>query len=196
MREAVIALILWGILVITPLSELLERTLLGHVLVEFPLLIGVGVALGRGVAHHTQSGFNVINRGGIPGILIASFATAFWMIPRWLDASLTDPNVALLKYVTFPLCIGFLLAVSWPRLPPLARGVVKIELLSMLFRVGWLYLISPERLCSNYLLSEQEKLGKAFLIIASGLTLIWGLNAFFRDARETPNQQRLLSNSG
>jgi hypothetical protein len=50
-------------------------------------------------------------------------------------------------------------------------------LIATAFRLGWLYLISPTRLCSNYLLSDQQQLGK-FLLgigIAMCLTLAWKL---------------------
>ena len=39
---------------------------------------------------------------------------------------------------------------------PVTRGVFKIALLSMPQRLGWLYLISPNRLCNHYLLSDQQ----------------------------------------
>jgi hypothetical protein len=46
--------------------------------------------------------------------------------------------------------------------------------------LGWLYLASPERLCSNYLLGDQQWLGKIMLGVGAIISLmvawnlIWG----------------------
>lgn len=56
-------------------------------------------------------------------------------------------------------------------------GVVLLELTATLFRLGWLYLISPVRLCSNYLLDDQQRLGASLLAIgfATVVVLVWKL---------------------
>jgi hypothetical protein len=57
------------------------------------------------------------------------------------------------------------------------RGVFLLELIASAFRLGWLYLVSPTRLCSNYLLSDQQQLGKYLFAIgiATCLVLAWKL---------------------
>jgi hypothetical protein len=42
----------------------------------------------------------------------------------------------------------------------------------MTFRLGWLYLVSPVRLCSNYLLSDQQQLGKIMLAVGVAICLL------------------------
>ncbi|MBL6707890.1 MAG: hypothetical protein ISP99_01045 [Pseudomonadales bacterium] len=116
---------------------------------------------------------------GIPGILITIFTIAFWMIPRWIDASLTNTSVEWIKHSSLVLLGGIPLALSWERLYPVARGAVKIEFLSMLFRLGWLYLISPDRFCNSYLLEDQIWLGWGMIIIGMALTLTWLVPVFF-----------------
>ncbi len=57
------------------------------------------------------------------------------------------------------------------------RGVVLLELIATTFRLGWLYLISPVRLCSNYLLNDQQLLGGLLLAVGFSvvLVLVWKL---------------------
>jgi type II secretory pathway component PulM len=52
-----------------------------------------------------------------------------------------------------------------------------MELIATMMRLGWLYLISPIRLCSNYLLDDQQRLGKILLVagFAILLVLVWKL---------------------
>jgi hypothetical protein len=52
------------------------------------------------------------------------------------------------------------------------RGVFLVEFVASFFRLGWLYLISPIRLCNNYALDDQQRLGGYMLAIGGGL-LVW-----------------------
>ena len=104
------------------------------------------------------------------GLLLASLTGVVWMLPLALDAALDDSRVALAKFLSVPLLIGAPVALSWPRAGFVVRGVVLAELTATLFRLGWLYLISPLRLCSNYLLDDQQRLGK--LLLAGGFAIV------------------------
>ncbi len=179
-----IAIGVWAAIALTPIGRWLESTMAGHVLIEIPLLVAAGIALGARIETHLARLLRPCNGGGIPGVLIAAFALAFWMIPRWLDAALTDALLAMAKYVSLTCLVGMPLAWSWSRMHPIARGVVKVEFLAMLFRLGWLYLISPDRLCNNYLLDDQMRLGQGFLALGGALTIIWLVPVFF-DLRPT-----------
>jgi hypothetical protein len=86
--------------------------------------------------------------------------------------------VALAKYVSVPLLVGAPLALSWPHMHAIAKGLVWIELLATLLRLGWLYLAAPTRLCNNYSLSDQILLGKLLLIIAATITAYWVIRLF------------------
>ena len=59
------------------------------------------------------------------------------------------------------------------------RGLVKIEFLAMCFRLGWLYLISPDRLCNSYLLDDQVLLGRGLLVLGVALSITWLYPVFF-----------------
>jgi len=169
-----------------PLLGVLESTMLSHVLIQFPILIAIGIVLGDKSRMAFAPLLKVCNGGGIAGILIATFTLAFWMIPRWLDAALNDHWVGVAKYLSLVMLVGVPLAWSWSRLHFIARSVVKIEFLTMLFRLGWLYLISPDRLCNNYLLKDQTYLGYGFLILAVSLAISWLIPVFFG----SPSEQR------
>ena len=159
-------------------------------LVEIPLLVTVGFVLGRRIEPQLRKGLGLLNGGGIPGILLVTFALAFWMIPRWLDASLQAPEVAAAKYISLVAVAGMPLAWSWDRLHPIARGLAKIELLAMCFRLGWLYLISPDRLCNSYLIDDQVLLGQGLLVVGIALSITWLYPVFFGAwSVSTPREQ-------
>ena len=173
----------------TPLGARLAATMPGHVLVQIPILVSIGVLLGRSLEPRVRPVLARLNAGGIAGILLASFTIAFWMIPRWLDASLTSSAIAGAKYFSLVLLAGMPLAWSWSRLHPIARGVVKIEFLAMLFRLGWLYLISPERFCNNYLLTDQVWLGRGLIVVAIALSITWLIPVFFGEFASRPEDR-------
>lgn len=191
-RTALGALGLLLVIVATPVGPALAATMMGHVLVQIPFLVAVGLVLGRYIEPNIDGILQRWNAGGIPGILLASFAIGFWMIPRWLDGSLTSTATEAAKYASLVLLAGLPLAWSWARLHPVARGVVKIEFLAMLFRLGWLYLISPDRLCNSYLLTDQTWLGRGLVLVAIALSITWLVPVFFGDfaAVPTPNGPR------
>ena len=172
-----IALAAWLLIMLTPAGAWLEATLLGHVAVEIPLLVCFGVIAGNRLKPRLA---RILGAAALPCILLACFTLAFWMIPRWLDASVNDAVIAWVKYLSLPILAGIPLALGWNALHPIARGVVKLEFLAMLFRLGWLYLVSPDRLCNNYLLSEQQQLGHAFIILGLVCGMMWLTRLFFR----------------
>lgn len=72
----------------------------------------------------------------------------FWLLPRSLGSALNEGTVELAKLA------------SLPRLKPVTKGFVLVNLMSILCVMGWLYLSAPNRLCNNYPLNEQVLLGK------------------------------------
>lgn len=173
------AIIVWLLITLTPLGKWMESSMPVHVLVEIPVLVIIGIIIGEFTKEKFTPMLTLLNHGGITGMILVSILFAFWMIPRWLDASLTIEAISLAKYISLPLGVGIPLAWSWNALHPIARAVVKIEFLSMLFRLGWIYIISPTRLCNNYLINEQEILGKCILVIGILLSMTWLIPLFF-----------------
>jgi len=168
------------VLLAPPLRHALESSMTAQMLLQLPLLVGVGGLLAQALPVPLLARIARWNHLGISGLVLASVASAFWMLPRTLDASVTEPLVATAKYLSLPLLVGLPFALSWPRMSFIVRGVFLLEFIATFFRLGWLYLISPERLCNLYLLDDQQRLGKYMLVIGSALLLgvvgklIWG----------------------
>jgi len=156
--------------------ELLELSLINHMLFQIPLLALAGWMIGRGFF---SSLFAEWNECGIPGLLIAVFAMLFWMIPRWLDAALSEPLWEAIKFITIPLLIGLPLGISWPRMSPFSRAVVWSNSISMLVVIGWLYVAAPVRVCNNYLVNQQEEFGYTAMALALVIALYWVGRLFF-----------------
>ena len=165
----------------SPVGAWLESTMVGHVLLQLPLLVTIGLFAIDVLPTKLTNMVVLINAGGIFGCISITFIFLVWMIPRCLDASLAYESVALCKYLSL-IVGGMLLRMSWPLAHPITRGLLQIEFITMLLRLGWLYLISPERLCNSYLLSEQIWLGRGFLIIALALCCTWLIPVFFGDS--------------
>jgi hypothetical protein len=74
-------------------------------------------------------------------------------------------------YLSVLLLIGLPLALAWPRMSFIVEGVLLIECIATLFRLGWLCLVWPHRLCNLYLLGDQQRLGQLLLLIGTVLFL-------------------------
>ncbi|NYT78848.1 hypothetical protein H0A71_17790 [Alcaligenaceae bacterium] len=159
-------------LLLPPVQHTLEATMTAQMLVQIPLLIAIGYFLGRAMAPHLPSWIAHWNHGGVTGLILTSIAGLAWMLPRLLDASVAEPWAMIAKFISVPLLIGVPFGISWPQAGFIVRGVFLLELIATFFRLGWLFMISPTRLCSNYLLSDQQRLGEYLLVIGAGLLLI------------------------
>jgi len=187
-RPAAMAAVLLLALATPPMRHALEASMTVQMLVQLPLLAAAGYVLGRAIPFRPEALLADWNHRGITGLVLASLASAYWMLPRLLDASATDAATAAAKFVSVPLLIGVPLALSWPRASFVVRGMFAVELLASLFRLGWIYLISPLRLCNNYSLDDQQRLGR--LLIAAGAALflwmawklLWGKFDVIRNA--------------
>jgi hypothetical protein len=177
---AFIAAMLFLVVLAPPVKQALEASMTTQMLVQIPLLIAVGLLVARVLPVGVPPTIDEWNYRGISGLTLATITSVLWMLPRALDASVTDPGVAVAKYLSLPLLIGLPLALSWPRMSFVVRGVFLVECIATLFRLGWLYLVSTERLCNLYLLDDQQRLGQYLLLIGAALLLgvawkvIWG----------------------
>ena len=175
-----LGLALWFALAVPPVRDVLEATMTRQMLVQIPLLVLAGWWLAAWLPQRLIDGLARWNRSGISGFLLASLAGMLWMVPRMLDAALDVPWIAFVKFVSVPLLIGAPLALSWPRSGFVVRGVLLAEVIATAFRLGWLYEASPVRLCSNYLLGDQQRLGTWLFVIGAALCLwlawklLWG----------------------
>ncbi|WP_282610486.1 hypothetical protein [Pelagibius sp. Alg239-R121] len=121
--------------------------------------------------------------------LVAVFAVFFWMLPRYIDASLINPFVEFAKFLTLPTLVGASLALAWRQAHPFLRGFLKANAISMLGVLGFLYIHAPLRICNSYLVSDQQRLGYGFLIAAIAVSLAWTFPLFFPSPSETGASQ-------
>jgi hypothetical protein len=174
--------VLMILLVLPPILDRLESSMIGVMIVQIPLLVTAGYLAGVVTGQKLKRKSGSWNANGIPGLLFGLFILFFWILPRSVDASLNDSYIKLAKLITLPLMAGIPFGVSWRRVHPVVKGAVKANLVSMLAVMGWLYLAVPVRVCNNYLLSQQNALGKTMLVIAILLALKWAIGAFAKFA--------------
>jgi len=167
-------ILLYMVLVMPPVAAWLEGSMAGHMLIQIPLLALAGGLAARGAAGRRRAVLAGFNAGGVPGLLVAMFAAALWMLPRMLDAALQSSLVEAAKFTAVPLLVGVPLALSWPLMPPVARGFVWANLISHAAVLGWLYTVAPYRLCTRYLYDQQALVGAALFIVAMALLVGWG----------------------
>lgn len=153
-----------------------------HMLVHIPWIMASGVFAGLALSAAEISrsyvggamyhGYGFFNKYGVPGLLFASFAAGYWMIPKALDDVLVSHTMQLLKFVVL-FVAGMVLVESWRR----AHLVIKLFFLGnfswMAAIVGMLYQDEPVRLCNFYLQSDQEIAGIGLVIMAIALPLLW-----------------------
>jgi len=181
-RSLLAASALWLALATPPARAWLEASMTLHMLVQLPLLAGIGYYMGRvwlqsppdGSAARALGGVQSFNAGGITGLLGATFVMVLWMLPRFLDLARLDAPVDALKYLSVT-AAGVAVALSWPRLPAIARAVVHLEVIATLFRFGWGYLAAEERLCLAYLAGDQQRAGELLLWfgVAYAVAVAW-----------------------
>ncbi len=175
-----VAALLFAVLLLPPSRRLLESSMTLQMLVQLPLLISTGYLLREAVPAPLAAVIARWNQHGISGLVLASLAGMFWMLPRSLDTAVSLPWTAFAKFASVPLLIGLPLGLSWPHMGFIVRGVFLLELIATFFRLGWLYLVSPMRLCNNYLLDDQQRAGETMLVIGSVILagvlakLLWG----------------------
>ena len=176
-RLCLIGAILWAALAVPPVRHAFESAMTLQMLVQIPLLALAGWWLAQGTPDWLDRALSAWNHRGISGLLLASLVGMVWMLPLAMDAALDDPQVELAKFLSVPLLIGAPIALSWPRAGFVVRGMVLLEVIATVLRLGWLYLISPVRLCSNYLLDDQQRVGRILLVVGFVilLVLVWKL---------------------
>lgn len=184
-RPALPALATVLLLALPPLRQWLEASMSTHMLVQMPLLAAAGFIGLRGWSAARRARLRRWVGGPLPLVLVALFASSYWMLPRALDAALLDPWTELAKFVSLPLLVGAPLALAWERMGAIARGFVWTNFLSMLAVLGWLYIAAPVRVCNSYLQSGQYEAGRWMVGLAVAGFIAW-LAAWLAGPGATP----------
>lgn len=169
---AILGGILWLAVCLPPVRRVLESRMTWHMLGEIPLLAACGVMLALAIPESVRRATRPWNDGGISGLLLASSFWMIWMLPIALDAAVDQPAVIAVKLLGLPLLVGIPLQLSWPLAGFMVRAIFLIEIVATLFRAGWLYMASPERLCSSYLIGDQQIAGELLLWLGAGVLLV------------------------
>lgn len=163
----------------------LTRLMSLHMLVQIPMLVLSGALLQRALVYQGFGHRPVFqpflrlyyqcNELGLPGLILVSFAGAYWMVPKALDDVLLSPSLALAKYVGLVLA-GMLFQESWSRSHLVIRLFFLGNLCWMMAIAGIMYQENPERLCNFYLQSDQEIAGIGLVVMACILPSLWFLS--------------------
>lgn len=176
----VLLALVWG------LEGPLTATMTRHMFVHIPLLLLCGMLFGRALGLYADKSSGRLYRAlrcyrqydefGVPGLLLASFAGACWMLPRTLDFVLASGWADFWKFLSL-LIVGMVLYDALCR----ANVVIKLFFLGnfcwMAAVVGIVYQNNTARLCNYYLLGDQELAGMGLVALAVVLPLLWLLSA-------------------
>jgi hypothetical protein len=180
LRRAGVGLIgaLYLLLATPPARAWLEATMSAHMLVQIPLLAALGFIACRLLTPRRQKALLAAAGGALPCVVLATFASTYWMLPRALDEALASPLVEAAKFVSLPALVGVPLALAWRRLGAIGRGFIWTNFISMLAVLGWLYIAAPMRVCNSYLVDQQESAGWLMVKVALLLFAAWLASLF------------------
>ncbi|PAJ73458.1 hypothetical protein CJF42_15865 [Pseudoalteromonas sp. NBT06-2] len=168
----------------TLLIPILQQSLIVHLFIAIPGLMFLGYLMGRTILPEPST-IAKWNQTGIPMLLMASLLFIFWMIPRFLDSSIQQQSFYLLKIFSLTFLCGLPLAWSLKKVSYITLNFFRIEFIATLFRMTWLFMTAKERLCINYLYSEQVLVGKTFLILAILFSLWPAIRVVFGQHKES-----------
>jgi hypothetical protein len=160
------------LLSVPPLGPLLKSSMTLHMLVQISAFVLLGALLGRGWLRRMPAASVWARTYRWPLLLTATATLMAWMIPRLLDLAVQSAAIDAAKAASLVLLAGLPLALAWAGLGPVLRGILHVEALATVLRLGWLYLESPVRLCAQYGLNDQAQLGRA-LLMAGALYAAW-----------------------
>lgn len=171
----------------TLLIPILQQSLVAHLFIAIPGLIFFGYLMGRTILVE-PSLFAKWNQSGIPMMIMASLLFIFWMIPRFLDSSIQQQSFYLFKIFSLTFLCGLPLAWSLKKISYITLNFFRIEFIATLFRMTWLFMTAKERLCINYLYSEQALVGNTFLILAITFSLWPASRVVFGQYKESTRE--------
>ena len=159
------------LLSIPRVRDALEADMARHMLVEFPLVVGIG-AVATGFAPRAGAAFARIDRMGLAGWLFASLALGYWMIPAALDAALAGPAMNAAKFAALA-AAGFALRASASRSPPALEVFFVGNFAWMSATAGLLYQDAETQLCLNYLADGQQRAGRGLGALSMAYAIAW-----------------------
>ncbi len=154
--------------------QYLEQTMARHMLLQIPMLIIGGAAVGRALslAGVKAGRLRAYDEHGITGLLAFVLVTGYWMMPKVLDSALTSAATEQCKILSL-VAAGFVLPASLSR----ANTIIQLFFLGnfapMMAVAGMLYQDAPVRLCNSYLIDDQVVAGTGLVMLALAVPLLW-----------------------
>ena len=177
------AVALASVVLSPPVRHMLEKDMALHMLLQFSLLILVGVLLAGQVTSVGRASIARWNTYGIAGLGFVAIAAALGMVPRLLDLALVDLRVEWIKCVVLVIC-GLSLRLSWRQAGIVVQFFFLGNVLPMMAIAGSLYIETPQRLCNAYRLDEQLLVGQELMWLAGGLGTLWLVHVGWKYSRE------------
>jgi hypothetical protein len=162
------------LMLVPPVRQLTESSMTAHMLIQYPCLLLSGALLVQAIPAASRSALSRWNELGISGLVGSALSLALLMIPRVLDLALVDWRVEVLKFLAL-LTTGAALSLSWQRAGVVIQAFFLGNVLTMTAVVGMLYQDAAVRVCNAYRLDDQQDLGRALVLIAIGIGVIWSL---------------------
>lgn len=166
-----LSLALAGIAVAVVFRHWLEASMLRHMLFQLPLLGLCGWSLSSRWPRPPWSAR--FDEYGVSGLTALLFISAYWMIPRALELSLTSPLSEAAKIISV-LTLGYLLPASLERSPWTVQLFFLGNFGAMMAIAGMQYQEMPQRLCNAYRLDDQVLTGNALVAAAILISILWG----------------------
>ncbi len=170
-RQALLAAVSIGMVVVL-LRGWLEADMARHMLIEFPLLLLVGLGVAKALPERAIALMMRSNQLGLAGFTLMSLTAAFWMIPVALDEALRSGPAAAAKYLSF-LASGMVLPASFRAAPLAVQAFFVGNWVWMTATVGLLYQNAPQPLCVNYLIGTQLRAGQGLIAAAVAIACLW-----------------------
>jgi len=170
-RHALLIAAFAGLLVFS-LDNWLEGDMARHMVIEFPLLLLAGAAIGRALEDRFGAQIACCNQMGLVGFAFASITLAYWMIPAALDLAVLDERVAVGKYISLVVS-GALLWSSFAAAPLAVQAFFVGNFACMTATVGLIYQSAPQQLCLNYRADTQAAAGEGLVGIAVIAACMW-----------------------
>lgn len=157
-----------------PLRHAIEASMSAHMLLQFPLLLGLGWAASPLVPDFIRLAYARADEGSLTTVALVSSVSAIWMVPIALDEALLNSAVACAKYLSW-LAAGLALGLGLARLSMVMMTFLVGNVAWMLATAGLLYLESEVSLCVNYLIDEQRVTAYGLIIYGGALLslVVW-----------------------
>lgn len=168
-----------------PIDSFLDSSMSRHMLLQMPLLAGLGYAAGL-LWPRPRFRFASLE---LAAVFFALGSLMFWMLPRSLDTAVTVAWVDQVMHITM-IVTGWSLAIGLPRLPFHTKMAFGIYALAMVLTTGVVYATAVVPVCSRYTVQQQNEAGTLLLWIGGALFLVLLGRGMLLLATSAPGTQR------